>query len=518
MKKKLTLVLLAVLLLTACSGGKVENTSKTAKEFLADYPADFLSISPLGEEDASTKMVLRNMHEGLYKYKPDGSLDLGVAEDIKIDTDDKYLIFNIKLKDNVYFHNDKKLDSEDVKYSYERLAGLVEGISLDMVEGGGHWNKFLNSEEGEKGKIEIVDELNLKLYLDKNIGVVTAMHSIADGLLVPSNYSEKEQQKHPVGLGPYQFVEYVDGSHIIFERFEDYYGEKPDIERVRFNKYADESTLPLAFHSGEVDILTLTNENYEKIKNEGYYIEESLSNDVRVIYMNQREGKIFSDKNLRLALNHAINKEKLLSSISGGRGAILDSHLSPFLKDYYNEDLRGYYEYNPEKAKEYLKKAGYENGLDVSLKTVSENELEQDIAALVIEDLEKVGIRVKNDPIPWNTYYEEVYRGHNYDLTLINIVGYPDPARVLSRYGSDSSGNLAGFEDERYDEILKKASITTDKEESIALYKELQEIITEDAVGVFTIDPGVSTALSKEYEGYKNYPFAFIDISSIKRR
>lgn len=522
MKKRISLILLLVLLLTACSADKTKTHTKKSKDseevFMANYPADFLSLAPLGEEDASTKMVLRNMHEGLYKYKDDGSLDLGVAENIEIETNQDYIIFDVKLKDQVYFHNNKELSSEDVKYSYERLAGLIEGITIDMVEGSGNWPKLLNSDKGPKGKIEIKDDKNLKLYLNGEFGVLSTMHSLADGLLVPSNYSEEEQAKHPVGLGAYEFVEHVNGSHISFKRFEKYYGDKPDIKNVRFNKYGDETTLPLAFHSGELDMLALTNDNYDKIKSEGYYINESLSNDVRVVYMNQRQGKKFENKDLRVALNYAVDKQKLLNSISGGRGAVLDSHLSPFLKEYYNDQVEGFYKYSPEKAREYLKKAGYDSDLQLVMKTVAENQMEQDIAALIIEDLEKVGVKVKNDAIPWNSFYEEVYKGHNFDLALINIVGYPDPSRILSRYHSEAGGNMAGFKNNEYDKILQKARLTSEKEESIELYKKLQMILAEEAIGIFTIDPGVYMALGKGYEGYQNYPFAFIDIASIKRR
>ena len=516
MKRKISLVLMLALLLVGCGNGAKDEQ----EAFVGTYPADFISIAPLADVSANTKMVLRNMHEGIYKYKTDGSLEPGVAEKIDITSEDPFIVFDIVLKDNVKFHNGKDLTSEDVKYSYERLAGMIDGISPEMVAGSGYFHQILNGEdEGfNKGKIEIIDDTHLKVYCDNSYGVLTTMHTLADGLLVPSDYSEDEQSTHPVGVGPYEFIEYDEGDHITMQAFEDYYGNVPNVKNMEFRKYADASTLPIAFENGEIDSISLNNENYDRIKEEGYEISEGLSNDVRVLYMNQREGELFSNKDLRYAVNYAIDKEKMLNSISNGRGAILYSHLTPVLKDYYNGDLKDFFTYDIEKSKEYLAKAGYENGLDVVIKTVAENEMEQDMVALMIEDLAKVGINAKNDPIPWNTYYEEVYKGFNYDMAILNVVGYPDPSRVLSRYESTAKGNMPGLKSEEFDRILKKAQETVDQNEAALKYKELQKILTEEAVGVFTIDPGISTATSKKYTGYESYPFAFVDISLIERK
>ena len=76
------------------------------------------------------------------------------------------------------------------------------------------------------------------------------------------------------------------------------------------------------------------------------------------------------------------------------------------------------------------------------------------MASLIIEDLEKVGVKAVNEPIPWNTYYEEVYKGYNYDLAILNIVGYPDPSRILSRYEGESGKNMPGYINSEYDKLI----------------------------------------------------------------
>ena len=494
--------------------------------FVATYTVDFTLISPLGDVSANTKLVLRNLHEGLYHYNTDGSLTDGVTESIEMTHAEPYIIAEITLRDDVFFHNGDPLTADDVKYSIERLSGLVDGITADDVTGAGYWPNLMNpqaeedEEEPAQGSIEVHDERTLTLTMNDQYGILTTMYTMADAWLVPDGYSEDDQKSHPVGLGPYEFVEYQTGNMVRMTRFEDYYGEKPDVKNVEFHKYADEATLPIAFQSGEIDVLALTRETYDTYEQQDLYIHEGLSNDVRAMYFNMREDSVFHDnKDLRLAIQHGIDKEKMNLTLTNGRGTVLNTHMTPFLSTYYNEDLDDYYPHDPEQARDYLEAAGYADGFDVTLKTVAENVVEQDMAVLIQEDLAEVGINVTIDAVPWTTYYEEVYRGFNFDLTILNVVGYPDPSRVLSRYLSTSSGNLGGYQNDELDDLLNEARQAEDQEGlAVDNYKEVQRILTDESVAVYLIDPGVQTVLSKDYEGFVNYPFAFTDVSRVEYR
>lgn len=512
---------------TTEDNGEVHERYNDETPFVANYPVDFTLISPLGDVSAGTKMVLRNLHEGLYLYNTDGSLTDGVAEAIEVTHEAPHIVAEITLREDVFFHNGDPLTAEDVKYSIERLSGLVEGITADDVTGAGYWPNLMNpqadedsDETPEPGSIEVHDEFSLTLRMADDYGILTTMHAMADAWLVPAGYSEDEQKTHPVGLGPYEFVEYQTGNMVRMTRFEDYYGEKPEVKNVEFHKYADEATLPIAFQSQELDVLALTRETYDTYAAQDLYIHEGLSNDVRAMYFNLREGSIFADNHdLRLAFQHGINKDSMNETLTGGRGTVLNTHMTPFLETYYNDDLDDIYPYDPDKARDYLESAGYPDGLEVTLKVVAENTLELDMAVLIQEDLAEAGITVTIDSVPWATYYEEVYRGFDYELAILNVVGYPDPSRVLSRYMSDASGNLPGFQSEELDDLLNEAR-QSDDQEGLAVdnYKEVQRMLAEESVAVYLIDPGVQTVLSGDYEGYQNYPFAFTDISNVEYR
>ncbi len=511
-------------LLVGCAGGEGSEQASVStadiKPFVATYSTDFISISPLADVSAGTKSILRNMHDAVYKYNSNGDLELSLADNIQIDSDGTYLIFTIELKDNLKFHNGKAITAQDIKYSYERLALLIPE-SADEIKGGGYFPNLLNGDTSKgfaKGRIEIINDKMVKCYLDDNYGVLTTMHTLADGFIVPCDYSEKEQKTKPIGAGPYKFVSYSEGDKIVFTRFDEYHGKKPDIKDVEFRKYADSSVLFLAFQTGEIDILSLNNESLKAIKNFGYYIHEGLSNDVRVVYMNNERDR-FSDVRIRQAFHYAIDKSKINQIAVENRGAVLYSHMSPVLSKYYNEEIESLYPVDKAKAKQLLAEAGYPDGFTVKFHVVGEDTIGQDYAAIIKSELAQVGVNLEIEAVPWNTYLESIYRGRDYDIAILNIVGYPDPSRVLSRYGSTSSGNMGNYKNEEVDKLLKSAYNTTDQEkEAVEIYKQIQKILAQDATALWTVDPGVVTALSKDYIGYKNYPFAFTDISLIKHR
>ena len=207
--------------------------------------------------------------------------------------------------------------------------------------------------------------------------------------------------------------------------------------------------------------------------------------------------------------------DRVVENLALPKAEKLYTHMSPYLKEIYENSVEKSYPYNPEKAKELLKEAGYSN-LNFTLTTISENTFENDLALFIKEDLSKVGVEVKINPIPWGQYLPEVYRGHKYEAALLRVAGYPDPQRILQRYETNYSSNMGNYSNKEVDNLLKEATQTYDSERKIEIYKEIQTLLNRDIASVYLLDQGVAIALSSKYTGYKTYPFAFIDVSTIK--
>jgi peptide/nickel transport system substrate-binding protein len=166
-------------------------------------------------------------------------------------------------------------------------------------------------------------------------------------------------------------------------------------------------------------------------------------------------------------------------------------------------------------AKELLKEAGYENGFDLTITVPGNYQNHVDTAAIIKEELKEIGINVEINQVEWGTWLEDVYKGADYEATVIGLTGKLDPNDVLGRYASDYSRNFFRYSNPDYDAIIKEALEETDEDKRAELYKEAQKILTEDAAAVWTTDPNNVVACRKDLKGYTAYPISFMDFSSL---
>ncbi|MGL6114480.1 MAG: ABC transporter substrate-binding protein [Cetobacterium sp.] len=501
MKKRIVAVLMAFALLGlgGCSDEKPEQNTR----MVVPIKVGFNSIAPDTDFSAATKEVIRNMNAGLMRFDPDTrTLVPGLAESYTVTDDGRTYTF--KLRDNLKFHNGKTITGEDVKYSFERVSGLKTGKPIV-----GDWNKNLKD-------VKVIDDKTVEIDIKDGAQKSSDIYNIADVAIIPNGISEQELEKHPIGAGPYKFVEYIPGQKIVLEAFNDYYLGAPDVKEVEFKVYKEGAGRILSFKNGEIDYLPLDVESLKEIqKDKNVHIVSSLGNDVNVLYLNN-SFKPFQDKRVRQAIWEAIDIQRIIKGLALPEAAQLGSHMSPYLKEFYENGLQNKYPYNPEKARELLMEAGYNNNLSFTLTTISENTFENDMALFIKEDLAKVGVTVNVNPIPWGQYLPEVYKQHKYEAALLRVAGYPDPHRILQRYETGYSSNMGEYSNSEVDQLLAKASKTYDQQEKIKIYKKIQDILNEDIAAVYLMDQGVSVALSPRFIGYKTYPYAYIDISSIK--
>jgi len=513
------LILVISISLLGCDNASPSDNGDNGEyiEFIAPIRIDFSSIAPNVDVSAITKSVLRNMHDALYKYNSETlELELSLAESVVFEDDNRTITF--KLKEGVKFHNDQEIKASDVVYSFMRLGGYTED-QTEVIDS--TWYNLLNADdENGPGSIEAIDEYTVKFVLAASAApsyFSTIHHRFADAFIIPEGLSNQDMERNPIGAGPYKFVEYRVSDSITFERFENYHGELPQINRVEFKIYNDDNAQYLAFRTGEVNMLVLNPANYQEVKAmDGVEVIEGLSQDIRQIWLNQREGSIFSNPLIRKAVNYAIDKQRILDVANGGLGSIHHTHLSE-LNPAYNHNLENVYYTDKELAIEMLAQAGYPNGFETSLSVVAENELSVDIATVIKDELSQVGIEVELKVLPWTEYYQVVYRDFNYEMAQLQIVAYPDAYRMLSRFMTTSS-NFAGATNEEYDDLIIAAASEGDLELQNEYYKRAQQILVNDATNVFLIDQGVQVALNEGFSGYVNYPFAFTDIASIVKK
>lgn len=473
------------------AGGKKEGGN-----VVVVIPQDLDYLDPQLAVAAGTSEVLFNIFEGLLKPNEKGELYPAVAESYEISPDG--LTYTFKLRSGVKFHNGQAVTSADVKFSYERLAGIGTG-------------KPLSTAFGSVQSIEAPDPSTVVIKLkENNSSFLTALTAA----IIPNGY--EDSNKHPIGTGPFKFKEYLPGQRLVVEKFADYYVKGvPSLDQVEFRIVTDPEAALLALKSGEVDIYPrIGTEKLEELDDAAYTKLSAPQNLVQLMTFNIAR-KPFDDIRVRQAINYAVDKDEIIQGVALGKGTKLGSNISPVLAKYYQPGLEDTYPTDIDKAKSLLAEAGYKDGFETTLSVPSNYQFHVDTAQVIAQQLEKIGIKVKIETVEWAVWLDRIYKGRDYDLTIIGLDGKLNPYDILNKYLSDARNNFFNYKSEAFDETLKAAVKEIDDAKQVELYKKAQTILAQDAAAVYIMDPNLNVALSNKLAGYKQYPLYVQDLSTV---
>ncbi len=496
MKKLLSLILAVMVFLTvftACQNEEIQTETQTVVRTTMSSEPD--SLHPWKSAASDTDAIFHNVFEGLFLYDENGNITPGIAKDYSVSEDG--LEYTFYLRDDVVFHNGKKLSSEDVVYSYNNFVGLdgYEAVT----------SRFSNVV-----KVEAIDDYTVLIAIDAPSAAFLQNNILA---ILPLGYEEHETA--PIGTGPYKFKEYTPGQRVVLELNENYYDEtkKGSIQECEVYIMSDESSIITALKSNQLDFASISADNVAVLEDE-FNIISSPQNLVQLFAFNH-EIEPLGDILVRQAINHAINKQEIIDVAFGGYATILDTNFSPVMDFYYNDTLENYYAYDVDKAKELMEQAGYEDGFSLTLTVPSNYTVHVDTAQVIQQQLKEINIDITIEPVDWNTWLVDVYQNANYESTVVGLTGKLDPDAILIRYESEYLRNFYNFSNERFDELINSAKYELDEEERSKMYKECQEILTREAAAVYISDPNLTVAIRSDLQGYTFYPVTFIDFTKL---
>lgn len=209
-------------------------------------------------------------------------------------------------------------------------------------------------------------------------------------------------------------------------------------------------------------------------------------------------------KLLRQAINYAIDREALIELVKNGRATPAKGVLPPGMFGY-NPDLKGY-TYDPEKAKELLKEAGYPDGIKLTLQ-YNTSDGHKRIAEALQQQLKAVGIDMELKNVDWGAHLDSVENNQVPFFRMGWVVDYPDPDNflyvLLCSDNIGPKGNYTRFSNPKFDELVKAARVETDPEKRLKLYQEAEQIVVEEAPWVFIYHYTTHQVLQNYVKGYK---------------
>ena len=494
--------------LTGCTAdGSKDGTSDDAQTHTETEPVygghlvygmtqDLVSLDPHESTDAGTRCVVFNIYEGLVKPTSEGKFIGAVAQDYRMSDD--ALTYTFVLRDGIRFQNGQEVTVEDIVYSINRYAefsGESSAFSLALKE------------------VSCPDEKTVVVTLNAPDSEFLSQLTVG---IIPNGSDAGE---NPVGTGPFAVMEYKAGQYLDLVKNEYYWEEgKPYLDSVRFKFIADVNTAFTELQAGTIDVLNyLTSPQVQaltKSAKDEFRIVEGNMNLVHAMFLNNQSGPL-SDVRVRQAICYAVDRDAINSFLFDGKSTIIGSHMIPSLTTWYQPEAASVYTYDVEKAKDLLKQAGYENGFELTITVPSSYSQHVDTAQIIADQLSMVGIKVEIKQVEWTVWLNEVYKGRNYEATVIGFDGKLNPSDWLAKYGSEASNNLTNYSNAEYDALLEKALKAVEEDEKASYYKQMQMNIAENAAAVYIEDPADFVAMNSAFDGYIFYPTAAWDLSTI---
>jgi len=444
---------------------------------------------------AGTREVLFNVFEGLVKPDSDGNLIPAVAIDWSIVGS----TYTFILREGVLFHNGDTVTAEDVVYSINRCADASSETTyvpaFSVVK-----------------SVSAVDASTIVIELAEPDTEFLALLTVA---VIPADYDG--QAAAPVGTGPFRFVSYSPQESLVLDRFDDYWGEPAYLDKVTFQIIPSMETMIMSLNSGAIDIAAhLGVDQAGQLSSDRFNILEGSMNLVQALYLNHTVAP-FDNVQVRKAMCYAVNVEEIMQVLADGRGFPTGSSMYPAFSKYFAKDLVDSYPYDPEKAVELLTEAGFPDGFSMTITVPSNYDPHVTTAQILVEQLAAVGITARIDLVEWTTWVSEAYAGHNFSSTVVGLAASTMTAQdMLARFESASSKNFIGFSSEDYDRVFAAARASQDDAEQVALYKQLQTILAEEAANVYLQDLCDLVAVNSQLTGYVFYPIYVMDLSGVR--
>jgi len=499
MLKRIFVCLLVIVMATMSAIPIALAGEKLAEKQILYYASagrDIRAIDPAFGTSSNELFIIYSMFNALVRYPPGNEGDLraiepDLANSWDVAKDGKVWTFH--LRKGVKFHKGfGELTAEDVKFTFERMK----------TEGAPWAKNYKNFKD-----IKIINEYTVQFTLKEvDPFFLTKLVNYHGGFIISKKAREKlgkAFKTEPVGTGPFQVKEYRPKDRYILERHDEYWRGKPILEKVVVPFMSDISSLSMALQKGSIHMARGKTDDMwiKSIKKKTDLIVDTRFQlgTANWLHINMKR-KPFDDLRVRKALAYATNRVEFIQLFGPSVTDPLYLNVPAFAfgalkKDDVPKAL--IYKFNPEKAKQLLKEAGYDKGFTVKT-IVSELSVYMKAMVLLQEQWRRVGVNIELETVDHTTYHAKIRKDLSplvlYSATRTpiagvyltqwyhsdSIVGKKTAITNFSHYGEvdvDGDGDLT---DNNIDSLIDQAATEVDPEKQKLLYAEAQLRLLKD--------------------------------------
>lgn len=482
MRRLIIFLLLAAALATGCTprpGGRIVYG-------LTLVPS---GIDPHINASSELGIPLTSVYDTMvYQDPKTGEFVPGLAQKWEVSEDGK--VYTFYLRRGVKFHDGTPFNAEAVRFNLERIT------SPDLAS---QKARFML---GPYERTEVVDEYTVRIVLKEPFApLLDSLSQVYLGMASPAAVQKwgSEYQLHQVGTGPFVFVEYVPGDHLLLRRNPDYAWGPPvyqhktaQLEEVEFRFFTDPATRSPALESGEADVMgEIPPQDAARLQgSQDFRIEAVAIPGVSLMLFMNTARPPLDDLRVRQALLFGTDRKAIISAVFRDTSPMACGPLAASTFSY-NPTVCEFYPYNPDQATALLEQAGWKDTDGDGVRDKDGQPLALDlylmgwgympeVGQLIADQWARLGVRINSQVISYPEALEIAKEGRHH-LMPFNLSG-SDPDILRRFFHSQGGFNWSKVNDPEMDGWLEEAARVSDRDRRADLYSQVQTRVMESAL------------------------------------
>ena len=406
----------------------------------------------------------------------------------------------------------RELVAEDVVFSFNRLRSSPKNIRgyFDFVD-----------------RVEAKDSHTVVYYLKEynaewDYRIAWGFYSVVTPKEVVD--AGANNWRNVNGTGPFMLSDFVQGNSNTYTRNPIYWDKEkidgveykiPFVDKVVYRTIKDETTQITALRTAKVDMLeSIAWRNVEELKKNAPQLQWAKRLSILGSFMAMRvDQKPFDDIRVRRAMNMAINKQEIIAAHYGGNAELFAYPMYPDWDGYFESldkmpaSVKELFTYNPKRAKELLKEAGYPNGFSFKLQYCACSPDHTDVAPLLAAYLEQIGVKAELVPTEYAAFLSAMTTRKHHSGYLMNSSHTNPTTSIRKSFISEQTWNPAMYTDKAFDKKMDEVYLSRDEEKRKAMLREMTREIVDKAPYIWLPTPYVYAAWwpwVKNYGGEMN--------------
>ena len=380
------------------------------------------------------------------------------------------LTWRFKLRQGVSFHNGEPFNAEAVKFTIDSIKDPAKA-----------WSNA--SWVGDISAVKIVDDYTVDLITENPSRSMLA--NLGYLFILPPKATTELGDRfgvHPIGTGKFVLEKYYPNERIVMKRNDNYWGQKPKLEKVTAKILPESATRLAALETGEVALIpNLSPDSIARMK-ANPKLSVVVGDPARIMHIAFILGrKPFDNHKVREAFNYAVDRQAIVDTVMMGLAKVADAQLYHASSPGFNPNLKAY-NYDPQKAKKLLAEAGYPDGITVTFGSPNGRYLrDRMVCEAIVGQMAQAGITVKLEALEWGTFWSRAVTNHEFDMFFLGWISPASPYTQLTWwFRTNPKGSKSNYSNPQVDELLIQAqNVMTDEEENQA-YSKIQELLWND--------------------------------------